>query len=41
MMIHPEISAALVRERTRTFHADAEAARRSRPLPPAIRGQAV
>jgi GNAT superfamily N-acetyltransferase len=32
MMIHPEIQAALVRERTRTFLADAEAARRSRPL---------
>src|SRR5262245_63388317 len=31
-MIHPEIHAALVRERTRTFHAEAEAARRSRPL---------
>jgi GNAT superfamily N-acetyltransferase len=31
MMIHPEISAALVRERTRTFLAEAEAARRSRP----------
>ena len=30
MMIHPEIQAALVRERTRTFLADAEAARRSR-----------
>jgi hypothetical protein len=32
MMIHPEIHAALVRERTRTFLAEAEAARRSRPL---------
>jgi hypothetical protein len=31
MMIHPEIQAALARERTRTFRADAEAARRSRP----------
>jgi hypothetical protein len=34
MMIHPEIQAALVRERTRTFLADAEAARRSRPVRP-------
>jgi len=32
MMIHPEIHGALVRERTRTFLAEAEAARRSRPL---------
>ena len=32
MMIHPEIQAALVRERTRTFLADAEAARQSRSL---------
>jgi hypothetical protein len=32
MMIHPEIQAALVRERSRTFLADAEAARRSRSL---------
>jgi GNAT superfamily N-acetyltransferase len=32
MMIHPEIQAALVRERTRTFLADAEAARRGRSL---------
>ena len=31
MTIHPEISAALMRERTRTFLAEAEAARRSRP----------
>ena len=31
MMIHPEISAALMRERTRTFLAEAEDARRSRP----------
>lgn len=32
MMIHPEIHATLVRERTRTFLAEAEAARRSRLL---------
>jgi GNAT superfamily N-acetyltransferase len=32
MMIHPEIHTALVRERTRTFLAEAEAARRSRAL---------
>ena len=32
MMIHPEIHAALARERTGTFLAEAEAARRSRPL---------
>jgi RimJ/RimL family protein N-acetyltransferase len=32
MMIHPEIQAALVRERTGTFLAEAEAARLSRPL---------
>jgi hypothetical protein len=32
MMIHPEIYATLVRERTRTFLAEAEAARRSRLL---------
>ena len=32
MMIHPEIQAALVRERTRAFLAEAEAARRSRLL---------
>jgi GNAT superfamily N-acetyltransferase len=32
MMIHPEIHAALVRERTRTFLADAAAGRQSRPL---------
>ena len=32
MMIHPEIHAALVRERTRTFLAEAEAARRTRQL---------
>ena len=31
MMIHPDIYAALARERSRTFHAEAEAARRSRP----------
>ena len=46
MMIHPDIYAALVRERTRTFLAEAEAARRSRPLRrplggrSAVRGQA-
>jgi hypothetical protein len=34
MMIHPEIQAALVRERSRTLLADAEAARRSRPVRP-------
>ena len=32
MMIHPDIYAALARERTRTVLAEAEAARRSRPL---------
>ena len=32
MMIHPDIHVALMRERTRTFLAEAEAARRSRPL---------
>ena len=32
MMIHPEIHATLMRERTRTFLAEAEAARRSRLL---------
>ena len=32
MMIHPDIYAALARERSRTFLAEAEAARRSRPL---------
>jgi hypothetical protein len=34
MMIHPEIQGALVRERTRTLLAEAEAARRSRPVRP-------
>ena len=34
MMIHPDIYAALARERTRTFLAEAEAARRSRPSRP-------
>ena len=33
MMIHPDIYAALARERSRTFLAEAEAARLSRPLP--------
>jgi len=32
MMIHPDIYTALARERTRTFVAEAEAGRRSRPL---------
>jgi hypothetical protein len=32
MMIHPEIYTSLARERTRTFVAEAEASRRSRPL---------
>jgi GNAT superfamily N-acetyltransferase len=32
MMIHPEIHATLARERTRSILAEAEAARRSRPL---------
>jgi hypothetical protein len=32
MMIHPDIYAALARERTRTFVTEAEAGRRSRPL---------
>jgi len=32
MMIHPDIYTALARERTRTFVAQAEAGRRSRPL---------
>ena len=47
MMIHPEIQAALVRERTRAFLADAEAARRSRwpvagrPLPRPSGGRPV
>ena len=41
MMIHPEIQAALVRERSRTFLADAEAARRSRPLPRPSGGRRV
>jgi len=33
MMIHPDIYAALARERSRTFLAEAAAARRSRPVP--------
>ena len=32
MMIHPDIYAALARERSRTLHAEAEVARRSRSL---------
>ena len=42
-MIHPEIYAALARERTSTLLAQAEAARRARPLRgrPAARGRPV
>ena len=36
MMIHPEIHAALARERTRTFLAEAEAARRSPAAAPIL-----
>ena len=37
MMIHPDIYAALARERSRTLHAEAEVARRSRPRSRALR----
>ena len=40
-MIHPEIYAALVRERTSTFLAQAEAARRARPPGRPARGRPV
>jgi len=41
MMIHPDIYAALARERSRTLHAEAEVARRSRPLPRPYEGRPV
>jgi RimJ/RimL family protein N-acetyltransferase len=41
MMIHPDIYSALARERSRTFLAEAEAARRSRPLPRSSEGRPV
>ena len=41
MMIHPDIYAALARERSRTFLAEAEVVRRSRPLPRPYEGRPV
>jgi hypothetical protein len=41
MMIHPDIHAALARERTRTFLAEAEMARRARPLRRPAEGRKV